>query len=135
MFHMNLKNCSSIITSMERKMENLIWVLVGLVAIVAVVSIIMAVLFGNGYSSGNYGTFGMMGVGYYGMGLVMPIIGVIALVFVLLFIYYLVESAAQPLGGNPANVNVTPEEVVKLRFARGEITQDEYSRLIENLRK
>ena len=42
--------------------------------VVAAVAIITSILFGGRYYNGAYGPYGMIG-GFYGMGIIMPIIG------------------------------------------------------------
>lgn len=119
---------------MEKKIENLIWAMVGLVAVVAAVVIILSVLFGGGYTGGSY-PYGMMGYGIYGMGIVMPIIGIISVVFVLIFIYFILEAARGPQPGYQDRYSSRSEDIARERFARGEISETEYNRILENLRK
>lgn len=119
---------------MEKKLENLIWVLVALVSTVAAVAIIVSILFGGRYSGGTYGPFGMMG-GYYGMGIIMPVIGVISVIFVLVFIYFIFEALRGPGEEYSPAYGGRAEEIAKERLARGEISEDEYNRLIKNIRK
>lgn len=119
---------------MEKKLENLIWVLVGLVSVIAAVAIITSILFGGRYAGGTFGPYGMMG-GYYGMGIIMPVIGVISVIFVIVFIFFILES----LRGNEGHYGYTytgnAEEIVKERLARGEINEQEYNAILDRIRK
>lgn len=119
---------------MERKFGNLIWILVALVSVIAAIAIIVSILYGGGYYGGTYGPYNMMG-GFYGMGIIMPVIAVISVVFVLVFIYFIFES----MGGNGRDSSASSkgraEEIARERFARGDITEQEFNTLIENLRR
>ncbi|WP_297027489.1 SHOCT domain-containing protein [Thermoplasma sp.] len=119
---------------MEKRIENLIWVLVGLVAVVAAVAIITSILFGGRYYNGYYGPYRMMG-GFYGMGIIMPIMGVISVILVLIFIYFILEAIRGPVQYEHTESVSRAEEIAKERLARGEITEEEYRRIIENIRK
>lgn len=122
---------------MEGRMEKLIWVLVGLVLTAIAVVVVVSLLLGGGYGSGSYGPYyGMMGgYGYYGLGLVMPIVAVLSAVFVIVFIYIIIEVARRPSVEYTAAAGANAEETAKLRLARGEISQEEYGRIIEAIRK
>ncbi len=121
---------------MEKKVRNLIWVLVGLVVVVAAVSITMAFLFGGRYYNGNYAPYGMMGdYGFYGFGILMPVIGVITVIFVLLFVYFIFEALRGSDRKNDTIRTSHAEDIARDRLAKGEITEDEYNRIIEALKK
>lgn len=119
---------------MERKLANLFWILITLVSIIGALAIIVSVWFGGRYYSGNYGPYNMMG-GFYGMGIIMPIIGVISLIFVLIFIFF-IFGAFDDRGREHVGAQSTrAEEIAKERFAKGEISESEYNSLVERLRK
>lgn len=120
---------------MENRISNLLWVMVGLVAVVAAISIILSFIFGLGGSTGTYGPFGMMGYGYYGMGFVMPIIGAVSVIFVIVFIYFLIESARGNERPDTVHSGKTPEDIARERLARGEITGEEFSDIMEQLKR
>ncbi len=119
---------------MDRKIGNLIWVLVGLVAIVAALAIAGSYFFGVGYPSGT-GAYGMMGgYGYYSMGIIMPILGAISVVFVILFIYFILDAFRDEDIRHYEPRAMTPEDIAKERLARGEITEEQYRKIIETIR-
>ncbi len=118
---------------MEKKIENLIWVLVALVSVVGAVAIIVSILFGGHYYSGTYGPYEMMG-GFYGMGIIMPVIGVISVIFVLIFIYFIFESIGASNRNHGSAYNGRAEEIAKERFAKGEISEQEYRNLMDKIR-
>lgn len=117
---------------MEDKIGNFMWILVGLVAVVAALAIIGAYVFGTVYGPGPYGM--MSGFGYYPMVILMPVMGVITLVFVILFIYFLLEAfkgEGWKYSGTPGK---TAGEIAKERYAKGEITEEEYRKIMETIR-
>ncbi len=112
--------------------------------IVAALSIVAAVaLIGGGLlvwamSQGPTYGWGMMGGSWgggwgwmWGVGLVMmivPLVLFVALLFLLLRPSYPTPVLVSSVG--PAS----PENEVRVRYARGEITDDQYRRILENLR-
>ncbi len=119
---------------MEKKVENFVWVLVGLVAVIAAIAIIISVLFGGSYINGTFGPFGMMG-GYYGMGLIMPVIGIISIIFVIVFVIFILDAfrGSDTHFGNAHSYRA--EDIARERFAKGEISEQEYYAILEKLRK
>lgn len=93
----------------------------------------------NGSGDGDYDWNGMMGnnnyrgnngmMGYVGWGgMLIGLIGVLVLLAVLFFVVKAVrKQTATPLE--------SPLDVLKKRFASGEITQEEYEKMVEHLRK
>lgn len=122
---------SGYVKNMDKKVQSLIWLLVGLVAIVAAVSIVASILYGGRYSNGYYGPYGMMGG--YGFWM-MPIIGAVSLILVVIFIYFLISVLPRSAPQNSAISASTPETIARERYARGEISEDEYSKIINNLK-
>ncbi|MCL4330568.1 MAG: SHOCT domain-containing protein [Candidatus Thermoplasmatota archaeon] len=117
---------------MENKIGNLMWILVGLVAVVAAMAIIVPYISGTFYQPGPYGMMG--GYGYYPMFILMPVMGAITLVFVILFIYFLVEVFRGEEWKHSEAPGKTPEEIAKERFARGEITEEQYLRIMDTIK-
>ncbi len=134
MFQPLLRTVSTFIGNMEKKAENLVWVLVGLVAVIAAVAIITSVLFGGRYTNGTFGPYGMMG-GYYGMGLIMPIIGVISVIFVIVFVFFILDALRVSDRHFDSAYSFRAEEIARERFAKGEISEQEYYAMLEKLRK
>jgi putative membrane protein len=120
--------------TMGKKIENLMWILVALVSAVVAVAIIVSILFGGNYYNGTYGSYGMMG-GFYDMGIIMPIIGMISVILVLLSIYFIFEDVRIPEPYRPVERIARAEEITKERFARGEISEAEYRQMIETIRR
>jgi putative membrane protein len=119
---------------MEKRVENLIWILIALVSVVAAVAIITSILFGGNYYQGTYGPYGMMG-GFYVMGIIMLIIGVISVIFVVVFIYFIFEPVRRLEPDRPIENVSRAEEIARERFAKGEISDAEYRQIIEMIRR
>jgi len=119
---------------MENKIENIIWIFVSLLAIIVTVAIVISVLFGGRYYSGGYGPYAMMG-GFYGMWIIMPVMGIILLILGMIFIYFIIETIRTPVKYNHSDDISIAEEIAKERLARGDISEEEYRRIIQNIRK
>lgn len=118
---------------MERRVQNLVWVMIGLIAVVAAVAIVASLLFGQNNSNGMYNyPYGMVG-GYGYTMWIMPVIGMISLVFVISFIYYINDVAGGHRIYDDSNSRMRYENIIMERLARGEITKDEYSKLMSTL--
>ena len=107
-------------------------VVIAAVIILAVGTISMMAMMGgygwagcdwNGMGSGMMGP-GMMGWGGIGYGWWMPLVGVIFLV-VLIVGLYLVFSAYR----RPERLATTALDILKERYAKGEITEEQYQRM------
>ncbi len=73
----------------------------------------------------------MNGYGMYGMGggLFMGIIGLVFLLLIVLGLYYFVKNKGFQPGSNE-----TPLDILKKRYAGGEITREEFERMKEELK-
>ena len=107
-------------------------VVIAAVIILAVGTISMMAMMGgygwagcgwNGMGSGMMGP-GMMGWGGIGYGWWMPLVGVVFLV-VLIVGLYLVFSAYR----RPERLATTALDILKERYAKGEITEEQYQRM------
>jgi putative membrane protein len=56
-------------------------------------------------------------------------------VFGLAFLVLVVWVVTRAAGGPPGRVDETPEQILKRRYARGELDRDEYQRRLEDLRR
>jgi putative membrane protein len=65
------------------------------------------------------------------MGFWMTLWGIGGLVLLLLFVWLVARIAA----GSPAAPLETPEQILKRRYARGEIDSEEYERRLTDVRK
>lgn len=119
---------------MDKKVESILWIFVGIVLVMAAVGVILSVFFRGGYAGSNYDQFGMMGgYGYNGIAGFMPIIGVISVIFAMIFIFLIAEVIRDP---HQSSTNSTEaKEIAKQRLARGEVSEKEYEKIIETIGK
>ena len=114
--------------------EKIIWIIVALIGAIAVTSIVSFAIYGRyGYTYG-FGPYGMMGgFPFYGMYIIMPIMAVISILVVILFFRYIFGAMGDHMGYS-WNERSRAEDILKERYARGEISQEEFNRMMENLR-
>ena len=80
----------------------------------------------------------MMGYGYGGMGLLGGLIGLIVSIAVLVGIVLLIVWAVRSLSGGASRWNQpagsqSPSDILKVRYARGEITREQYQQMMKDL--
>lgn len=111
---------------MNTKTNPLTWLAVALVVAIA----LMAVL--GSWAMGTYGGYyGMMGSGSWGWAmLMMGIPAVILVVILLAALGGLREPVAYQASASPAQ---QPLEIVEQRYARGELTREDYLKLRDDL--
>ena len=119
----------SMVIIMTTKGEKLIWLLVGLVAVAVTVSVAFALVFGSGYTS--YGPYGMMDFAG-GMFILMPLMAIIGTVLLIIFLYYLMEIM-RPENVRENDYGTSSIEILRRRYARGEITQEEFEKMKKEL--
>lgn len=77
---------------------------------------------------------GMHGFGFGGMGLFGGWIGLILNLAIIVGIVILVVWAVKRFtSGNITSSSQTPREIAQARYARGEITRDQYQQLLQDL--
>jgi putative membrane protein len=83
--------------------------------------------------------YGMMdGYGYGGMGLWGGLIGMIFNVAIIVAIIWLIVWAVRrfsngPMHWNQAAGGQSPRDILQVRYARGEITRDQYQQMLKDL--
>ncbi len=122
---------------MEKKIWNMVWILVALVAVMATISVVMAVLFGRNYYNGPYPPFNMPANGYarVGIAIMMPVMAIITIIFVIIFVRFLLANIRSTYMERHGMWSNNAENIAKERLAKGEITEEQYQRIIETLRK
>jgi len=82
----------------------------------------------NGIANASYGLGGMMGyLGWGGM-----IMGIIVLILFMIILFFVFKS----LSKNPIGSSLdTPLDILEKRYANGDLTQEEYERMIGHLKK
>ena len=113
--------------------EKIVWIIVGLMVVVAAVGVISFVVIGrNGiYSHGTY--FMMGGFPFYGAYIIMPIMAAASILVAFLFLYFIIGLFRR--SGMENDYSTRAEDILKERYARGEITLDEYNRMMEQIKK
>jgi putative membrane protein len=74
------------------------------------------------------------GSGWWGMWLVMGAFWILILLLIIAAFYWLFKANQGP-GTRARPPGESPEEIVKKRYARGEIDEEEYHRRLEELRR
>lgn len=109
---------------MSQKNENLTWFLVVLVVAIGILSLVMW----NPWGGHMPGTTGMMGY-RWGFTFVIPLLflGLIAL-----GVYLLITGSGRE-GRRASSRDERPLQILKERYARGEITEEQYLKMKEEL--
>jgi len=117
---------------MKSTAEKIVWIIVGLIVVVAAIGIISFVIVGrNGiYPHGTY--FMMGGFPLYAAYIIMPIMAAVSILVVFLFLYFIIGL----FRGTKMEINNTTkaEDILKERYARGEISLDEYNKMMEQIK-
>lgn len=116
---------------MSERKENLAWLLIIFVVLVGILPLLTWGMWG-GYMPGMMGmmsTTGMMG---YGWGF-MSIISIAFLVLIGVGAYYLITGLAGQGRTEPVDAGKSLE-ILKERYARGEITREQYLKMKEDLK-
>ena len=101
-----------------------LWILVAIVVLIAILPMLT-------WGSSGWGMGGMMGMMGYGWGF-MLLIPLAFLALIALGAYYLATGFART-GRRVPSSNRRALEILKERYARGEITREEYLRMREEL--
>jgi len=109
---------------MSERNRDLVWVFVFLVVLISVLLVMMWGL-GGGYMSG------MMGMMGYGWGF-MVLIPIVFLVLIALGAYYLVTGSAGT-GRSASNGGGRVLEILRERYAKGEITREQFLKMKREL--
>ncbi|MFG1414924.1 MAG: SHOCT domain-containing protein [Thermoplasmataceae archaeon] len=112
---------------MDRMAKLLMVAALTLVAVVAIMVLIGLYVINPTVSySPGYG-YGMMYGGYYGYWyIMMPIMAALAIIFVFLFFYVIGSFGVEH--GVRMNMRSEPLDILKEKFARGEITEEEFKK-------
>ena len=86
---------------------------------------------------GFFGNIG--GFGWVGMILNLAVAIILIAAIVVLIIYAVrrlrhKSNPVQPQGGPPPSASITPKEILQTRYARGEITREQYLAMLEDIK-
>jgi len=75
------------------------------------------------------------GIGVGGMAILMLVFWGLVLAGVVLLVWFLVESARRAGAGPSSSAHDTPLEILKKRYARGEITREQFQEMKRELQE
>lgn len=116
-------------TTTDRRTRTLIWLVIAFVVAVAALAIIGALTW-----SGTDNGYGMMGGGDWGWAMALMVVPAILLILIIVYAIVGVEERpaynTQPVYVQP---QPSPLEILNQRYARGEISNEEYERIRSQL--
>lgn len=116
----------------KNNIMDIFWIFIGIIAIILVAAIAMGIIYSARYPVYGYG---MMG-GAPGMWLFGGVFMIIPLILFFLFIYWIIAAMSNhtsPVYYQEDLHNEQALEVLNLRYARGEITQEQYQKMKEEI--
>ncbi len=108
---------------MSQKMKTIL--IIG--GIIVIVLIVLPLVFGQIWGE-QYGGWGMMGpgmMGGFGWMAIMPVLGIVVLGLIIWAVVAAVRGSSEPRSSDSSKAD-SALEVLKRRYARGEITKEEY---------
>jgi putative membrane protein len=78
----------------------------------------------------NYG----LGIGVWIVGIIFLILVIAFIVALIWFIVWLARRGRYERREHMTSVSQSPEEILKARYARGEITREQYQQMLEDLK-
>jgi len=105
----------------------------GMLGIALGTAIVLIAIFGVIGVTANGGYYGMMGSGSWGWGIAMMAAPVIVLLIVLVAVMKDLGGRPQPSASGSHPSAAVPLDILDQRYARGELTRDEYLRIRTDL--
>ncbi len=116
--------------------KRIIWLIVGLAVFVMALSLLSFFLYGrfdmNNYYSGPHPPV-VNGFPTIIAFIIMPVMAIISILILILFVRFIIRMAR----GDSYNKNMVygnSEEILRERYAKGEISEEEYKAMLNNLR-
>lgn len=116
-----------------------VWTLVGIVLLVVLLALLVggaAVTLGRAGAvgmMGRYGGFGMMG-GFHPLGgLIAIMVGLFIIGGIALFVMTIAGSSSSAPASTATPTRESPLDILKMRYAKGELTKEQYDALKQDL--
>lgn len=93
-------------------------------------------MMGGGGMMGNWGVYGLWGTGYGWLDVILNlVINLVVIVGVVLLLAWFIRRIfpAHEIAGGRGGSLVTAKEILQARYARGEITREQYKKMILDL--
>jgi putative membrane protein len=86
----------------------------------------------HGFGYGGYGGFGLIGLIF---NAVIAVALLLALVLLIVWLWRRVNAGGQGMTTHqpPAESKASPKEILQMRYARGEITREQYQQMLGDL--
>lgn len=110
------------------------WIIVSIVIAVVAVGILVSFIAPASAYGPNYGYYGMMG-GYRGFWVFGPIFMIIPVIIFFLFIYWIIELTTRNDRFEYNNPSTDALEILNYRYAKGEITEEQYQKMKNEILK
>jgi len=116
---------------MKTNFNRMIWIVVAFIAVMAALSIVWIFLYrGTPYTT-YPGQYYMGSFPAYGMFIFMPIMAAMSILVIFLILYFVFELFGHADHVMPLNSQAV--EILKQRYARGEISEEEYRKKLSEI--
>ncbi len=89
---------------------------------------------GGGMTLAPGASAGVNGFGFGGMGLIGLIFNLVIIVGIVILIVWAVKRfTGGAVNGNQSSGSQSPRDILQARYARGEITRDQYQQMLQDL--
>jgi len=115
---------------MRMNLSRILWIVIAFIAVMAALSIVSIFFFGRTPYTGGYGFMGNFPA--YGMFVFMPIMAAMSILVIFLILYFVLGffgHVDQQIHGYSEAV-----EILKQRYAKGEISEEEYRKKLSEIR-
>lgn len=114
--------------------KKIIWLIIGLAIFVVALSMVSFFLYGRPDMTGYYGGY-PAATGFPGRiaFIIMPVMAIISILILILFVRFIIRMAR----GGPYNRDMVydnSEAILRERYAKGEISEEEYKTRLNNLK-
>ena len=86
----------------------------------------------HGFGFGGFGTFGLIG---WILNLVISIGLIVGIVLFVVWLVKRVNTGGSSFAAPARSGQPSPQEILKMRYAQGEITREQYQQMLEDLKE